>query len=120
MKILSEKALTEIEKEDIIRQDCSAKRSVDKSPRVFSGSWLDSGKVNRRFAKRSLFLHKIVRDQKFFQEFATVVIKKLPYISMGMDDFEEWKENLRTLLCEECSVVSDSDIDGMDREIRRL
>ena len=81
------------------------------------GGWYESND----FIKEAFFCIKQSGDQKFFQEFAIRSYKKLPYISMGTDDFEEWKENLPELcFLRGMQCCFRQDIDGMDREIRRL
>lgn len=84
---------------------------------IMVGQWYET----EDFIKEAFFCIKQSGDQKFFQEFAIRSYKKLPYISMGTDDFEEWKENLPELcFLRGMQCCFRQDIDGMDREIRRL
>lgn len=81
------------------------------------GGWYESND----FIKEAFLCIKKSEDQTIFKEFAIRSYKKLPYISMGTDDFGEWKENLPELcFLRGMQCCFRQNIDGMDREIRRL
>lgn len=84
---------------------------------IMVGQWYET----EDFIKEAFFCIKQSGDQKFFQEFAIRNYAKLPYINMGVEDFGEWKENLPELcFLRGMQCCFRQDIDGMDREIRRL
>ena len=84
---------------------------------IMVGQWYET----EDFIKEAFFCIKQSGDQKFFQEFAIRNYAKLPSINMGVEDFGEWKENLPELcFLRGMQCCFRQDIDGMDREIRRL
>ena len=81
------------------------------------GGWYESN----HFIKEAFLCIKKSEDQTIFKEFAIRNYAKLPYINMGVEDFGEWKENLPELcFLRGMQCCFRQDIDGMDREIRRL
>lgn len=84
---------------------------------IMVGQWYET----EDFIKEAFFCIKQSGNQKLFQEFAIRSYKKLPYINMGTDNLEEWKENLPELcFLRGMQCYFRQDIDGMDQEIRRL
>ena len=84
---------------------------------IMVGQWYEA----ESFIKEAFFCMKQSGDQSLFQEFAIRNYAKLPYINMGVEDFGEWKENLPELcFLRGMQCYFRQDIDGMDREIRRL